>query len=117
MNLSFPYRITGAGRTAPSANHIRDMMEQLLFTAPGERVNRPEFGAGVLELTFAGASDESVAATQLLIEGALQQWMGEIISIAGVRVELGESTLSIHIRYAVHPENSMQSVEFVRDLR
>jgi uncharacterized protein len=45
MNLDFPYHFDARGRTAAidDAGHIRDMVEQLLFTNPGERVNRPDW--------------------------------------------------------------------------
>ena len=55
MNIDFPFHFDARGRTAtpPTTDHIRDMIEQLLFTAPGERVNRPDFGSGLLQMVFA----------------------------------------------------------------
>ena len=52
MEIAYPFHVDGRGRSAPAdANeHIRQMIEQVLFTAPGERVNRPEFGTGLLQL-------------------------------------------------------------------
>ena len=100
MQVGFPYRIDSAGRTAgDEQRHIRDLIEQVLFTAPGERVNRPDFGTGLLELVFAPESDEMVAATQFMVQGALQQWLGDLIQVEAVLVEPDESTLKITIQY------------------
>jgi uncharacterized protein len=78
MSLDYPFRIDSRGRTAQAtdADHIRDLIEQVLFTGPGERVNRPSFGSGLLQLVFMPTSDELATATQFLIQGALQQWLG-----------------------------------------
>ena len=67
MNTVFPYQFDARGRTAEADDerHIRDLIEQLLFTAPGERVNRPTFGSGLLQLVFAPNSPELAAATTL----------------------------------------------------
>ena len=71
--LDYPYHFDGRGRTAATSNdaHMRDLIEQVLFTAPGERVNRPDFGSGLMQLVFAPNSDELAAATQFLVQGAL----------------------------------------------
>jgi uncharacterized protein len=103
-NYNYPYRIDNNGRTAapPSGDdHIRQMIEQVLFTSPGERVNRPTFGTGVKQLIFAPMSDELVTATQLLIQGALQQWLGDIIAVNSVQVTSEDSTLTVQVVYTV----------------
>ena len=76
MNIDFPYQFDHRGRTAATdyENHIRDMIEQVLFTSPGERVNRPTFGSGLLQLVFAPNSDELAGTTQFLVQSALQEW-------------------------------------------
>ena len=76
--VDFPYRIDGRGRTATTSedDHLRDLIEQVLFTAPGERVNRPTFGSGLLRLVFAPNGDALAAATQMTVQGNLQQWLG-----------------------------------------
>jgi uncharacterized protein len=100
MQLAYPYRIDGSGRTAQDeTRHIRDMIEQVLFTAPGERVNRPDFGSGLLELLFAPESDELVAATQFMVQGALQRWLGDLIQVEAVQVARDESALHITVQY------------------
>jgi phage baseplate assembly protein W len=101
MNLRFPYQLDASGRTARSGDdaHIREMIEQLLFTRPGERVNRPEFGSGVMQLVFAPNSPELAATTQFLIQSALQQWLGDWITVERVAVEAIEARLRIEILY------------------
>src|SRR3954453_14906994 len=80
MFFDYPFQIDGRGRTALTSDeeHIRDLIEQVLFTAPGERVNRPTFGSGLPQLLFMPTNDELVTATQFLVQGALQQWLGDI---------------------------------------
>ena len=72
----------------------------MLFTAPGERVNRPEFGCGVKQLVFAPASDALAAATEQLIHGALIRWLDPVISVEKVRSAANEATLEITVVYA-----------------
>src|SRR5262250_2745317 len=100
MNIDFPFHFEGRGRTATTGDddHIRDMIEQLLFTAPGERVNRPDFGSGLLQLVFAPNSNELAAATQFLVQGSLQQWLGELIQVDAVQVESNDSTIRVVVQ-------------------
>jgi phage baseplate assembly protein W len=83
MNIDFPFHFDNLGRTAPTSDddHIRDMIEQLLFTNPGERVNRPDFGSGLLQLVFAPNSPELAATLQFTVQAALQRWLGDLIEV------------------------------------
>jgi hypothetical protein len=101
--VDFPYHLDAQGRTArtDTADHLRDLIEQVLFTASGERVNRPTFGTGLQQLVFAPVGDELEAATQFLVQGALQQWLGDRIIVEEVRVEADDSVLSVTVRYSV----------------
>lgn len=100
MQLAFPYRIGYTGRTGNDPGmHLRDLIEQVLFTAPSERVNRPDFGAGLLELVFAAESDEMLAATRFMVQGALQQWLGDLIEVEAVAVEREDSSLHITVQF------------------
>jgi phage baseplate assembly protein W len=116
MNLDFPLHFDGRGHTAETDNdgHIRDMIEQVLFTAPGERVNRPDFGSGLLQLVFAPNSDELAAATQFLVQGALQQWLGDLIQVDAVQVESEDATLQVVVQYTVRRTQAQQVARFVR---
>ncbi|HVF91222.1 MAG TPA: GPW/gp25 family protein [Blastocatellia bacterium] len=115
-HIDYPYRLDGSRRTASASyeDHIRDMIEQVLFTAPGERVNRPGFGSGLMQLVFAPNSDELAAATQFLVQGALQQWLGELIEIEAVNVESEDSSLRVQVQYVIRRTEQRQVAEFSR---
>ena len=116
MNIDFPFGFDSRGRTATpdDADHIRDMIEQVLFTAPGERVNRPTFGTGLAQLLFAPTSPELATATQFLVQGALQQWLGDLIKFTGVQVESVDSTVTVTVQYVVLATQQRMSAEFTR---
>jgi len=101
--LAFPYGIDGRGRTADAGRdeHIRELIEQLLLTAPGERVNRPSFGAGLLRLIQEGMISGLSAATQTLVLGSLQATLGELIDVSAVGVEATDTELQITLSYTV----------------
>lgn len=114
MHLDFPLRFDHRGRTAECEDekHIRNLMEQVLFTTPGERVNRPTFGSGVLQLLFQPLSTELAATTQFLVQSALQQWLGHLIRLEGVSVEHEESTLTITVQYLVLRTQQRETARF-----
>ena len=116
MNLRYPYQFDGRGRTAEAdeAAWIRGLVEQVLFTSPGERVMRPDFGSGLMQLVFAPNSPELAATTQFLVQGALQQWLGNLISVQGVEVEANESTLRVSVRYVIRRSQLSQEAAFER---
>ena len=116
MHLDYPFHFDGRERTAQTdeADHIRDLIEQVLFTQPGERVNRPEFGSGVLQLVFSAASPEVAATAEFMIRGALQQWLGDRITVARVAASADEATLRIAIDYVVTRTGERASAEFQR---
>lgn len=100
-NIDYPFHFDGRGRTAETddSGHIRDLIEQVLLTAPGERVMRPGFGSGVMQLVFAAASPEVAATTQFLVQGALQQWLSDLITVEAVDVEAQDGALLITVQY------------------
>ena len=116
MQLGYPYGFDAQGRTAQAAgdDHIRDLIEQVLFTSPGERVNRPTFGTGLAQLLFAPTSPELATATQFLVQGALQQWLGDLIKFTGVQVESVDSTVTVTVQYVVLATQQRMSAEFTR---
>ena len=99
--LDFPLGFDEQGRSAvtDSDDHIRDMIYLVLFTAPGERVNRPEFGCGVKQLVFAPLSDALAAATEQLIHGALIRWLDPVISLEKAEATANEATLEVKVSY------------------
>jgi len=100
--LDFPFHVDGRGRSAETGEdeHVRDMIFEVLFTSPGERVNRPDFGCGVKQLVFMPNSDALATATQFLVQGALQRWLDSVIQVESVEVEAVESELSVSVVYS-----------------
>ena len=117
MNATFPFAFDSRGRTgdATEEEHIRQLIEQLLFTSPGERVNRPTFGSGLLQLLFAPNSPELGAATQMLVQSALQQWLGDLILVEAVEVTHEEAALRIQVRYVVRRTQQRRLAEFTKE--
>jgi uncharacterized protein len=116
MHVDFPYHVDGRGRTADvdDERYVRDLIEQVLFTSPGERVNRPDFGTGLMQLVFAPNSDEMAATIQLLVRAALQQWLGDLIRVEGVVAESQDSSLAIEVRYTVLLSQNTATLRLVR---
>jgi len=118
MQIDYPFRIDGRGLTAQTAGdkHIRDLIEQVLFTSPGERVNRPTFGTGLMQLVFAPTSDELATATEFLVQGALQQWLGELILIEAVQVKGRDATLEVTVQYVIRRNQERRVAQFSRGI-
>ena len=116
--IDYPFRINPQGRTATTDTdeHIRDLIEQVLFTNPGERVNRPDFGSGLMQLIFAPNSDELATATEFMVQGNLQQWLGDLIQVEKVEVSSEESALRILVQYIVRRTRQRQVAKFNRDV-
>jgi len=100
--FDFPFAIDVRGRSAvvDMDGHLRDLIMLVLFTAPGERVNRPEFGCGIKQLVFAPASDALAAATEQLVHGALIRWLDPVVSVEKLEVETHDEVLEITVVYA-----------------
>lgn len=103
MNIYFPFHFDARGHTASADDdlHIRHMIEQLLFTNPGERVNRPDFGSGLLGLVFEPNSEELEATLQFGMQAALLRWLGDVIDLRTLEVTSEEATLRVVVRYVV----------------
>jgi phage baseplate assembly protein W len=108
--VDFPYQFAESGRTATTGrdDYIRDLIEQVLFTAPGERVMRPDFGSGVLALVFEPNSVTLAATTQMLIQSALQQYLADLIAVQAVEVTSSEGVLHVEVRYIVLLDRTTQ---------
>ena len=113
-HLDFPYHIDGRGRTAVTddADHVRDLIEQVLFTSPGERVMRPDFGSGLLAMVFEPNSTALAATTQMLVQGALQQYLGDLIAVQAVEVAAVDNTFRVDVRYALLRDGSVRLESF-----
>ncbi len=112
--MDYPFRIDGRGRvgTTDPDDHIRDMINQVLFTNPGERVNRPDFGCGLRQLVFMPNSDALAAATQFMVQGALQRWLADVIQVETVRVTAEEERLVVEVVYIRRDNGQRQHDRF-----
>ncbi len=115
MNLAFPFSFDTTGRTAQAsiADHVNQMIELILFTAPGERVNLPTFGSGTAQLVFAPNSDVLAAAQQQAIQAGLQQWLSDLIRVNSVQVTPQDSTLLVTVVYTLVANQQQQSQQFL----
>jgi phage baseplate assembly protein W len=114
--LDYPYGIAaeGAARTTTTGDHLRDLIVQVLFTSPGERVNLPEFGVGVQRLVFAPDSEALRASTQFLVSVNLRRWLGDRIDVERVEVASvpgEEETVTIEIAYVEKRTRERQSLQ------
>lgn len=115
MNLNFPYQFDGRGRTeeAALADYVRQLVEQVLFTSPGERVNLPDFGSGLLQLPFAPNSMEMAAATRFSVESALQKWLSSYVKVQSVTASASDATLNVTVEYSLINTDVTQVQTFV----
>jgi phage baseplate assembly protein W len=99
--IDYPFHFNGAGQVAQaSANdHVRDLIYQVLFTSPGERVNRPDFGCGLAQLVFMPNSDALATATQFVVQGSLERWLSDLIQVQYVRIRAQEETITAEVGY------------------
>jgi phage baseplate assembly protein W len=118
VQFGFPFSIDGRGRTAGADDleHVEQLIEQLLFTAPGERVNRPTFGSGLRQMVFSPLSGETAAALKFMLQGALQQWLGDVIQVGQVTVEAVDATLHVTVEYMLRQSQQNQVARFAREL-
>jgi phage baseplate assembly protein W len=116
MNIDYPFHIDQRGGTAVTGDddHIRDMIEQILFTNPGERVNRPDFGSGLIQLIFAPNSSELATALQFTIQASLQRWLGDLIELQAVEVSSEEAVIRVSVQYVVRRTQARETAQFAR---
>jgi uncharacterized protein len=116
FSLKFPYQIDRLGRTASSATdeHIGEMIELVLFTSPGERVNRPEFGCGVMHHLFSGNSPQLAATLQATMHAALNHELGDVIDVQDLEVTTDDAKLQVELRYIVRATGELQTDTFER---
>jgi len=116
MDIDFPFQFDKRGRTAETDidDHIRDMIELFLFTSAGERVNRPDFGSGLLQMVFAPNSPELASALQFTIQAGLQRWLGDLIEVQALEVTAEDASLRVRIQYVVRRTGEQRVESFQR---
>lgn len=117
MYFGYPYRIDDSGRTARAEAdaHVRDLIEQALFTSPLERVNQPEFGSDLRQLVFGAASEALIITAQLSVQAALQKWLSDKILVKEVRVENDDALLTVTVLYQILGEPQVRAATFSRE--
>ena len=118
MNIDYPFHFNGRGQTATTNDddHIRDMIEQFLFTNAGERVNRPDFGSGLLSLIFAPNSPELATALEHTVQAGLQRWLGDLIEVRNLEATAEKSVLRVVVQYVVRATGQAQARQFERSI-
>jgi phage baseplate assembly protein W len=114
MQVDFPLHFDGRGHTATTGedDHVRDMIEQFLFTTPGERVNRPDFGSGLLRQVFEPNRPELAPVQRFAIQAGLQRWLGELLEVRDVEVTNVDATLQIRVDYVHRRTGAARSETF-----
>jgi phage baseplate assembly protein W len=112
--LDDPFHLDPRGRSAETGadDHVRDLIFQVLFTSPGERINRPDFGCGLKQLVFMPNSDVLATATQQLVQGSLQRWLAEVIDVERVDVQPVDSRLEITVVYIRRGDGQRREDQF-----
>ncbi|WP_151769745.1 GPW/gp25 family protein [Streptomyces abyssomicinicus] len=113
-DVAFPFRPDGRGRTAHAGHgeHVHDLVEQVLFTSPGERVMRPDFGCGLLDLVFAPTAPELVSTVELSVQAALRRWLGDLVDVERLDVAVEEHVVRVHLSYVVRADGTRRDDVF-----
>ena len=105
-DYAFPFQIDNASRQAQRtdySDHVRQMIRQVLLTAPGERIDLPDFGCGLRQLVFAPRDEALDSATQLIVSRALERWLSDQIRVTSVTLPTStdDSNLQVQIDYVL----------------
>lgn len=118
MQIDYPFHFDGNGLTASTTqdDHVRDMIEQVLFTSPGERVNRRDFGSGLLRSVFEPVGAPFLAATESTVRASLVQWLCDVVTIDEVVVRNNDATVEVTVRYVIRGTEERRTAQFSRDV-
>ena len=117
FHLAFPFGIAnGLPRAVSLQDYIPQLIEQILFTAPGERVNRPVFGCGVLELVFHPLDTDTTVAVQQMLQAQLQQFIAAYAEILALEVTSRQTELIVTVRFRDLAGGGPQQVVISRPL-
>lgn len=111
--FGFPFGVAPGGRITPVGDddaEIHGKIVQVLFTAPGERVNQPTFGCGLLNLVFDPNSSILAAAAEFTAGQALTRWLGHEIAVGGVDIHAQDESLTVEVAYIRRRDAARQSV-------
>lgn len=107
INIAYPFRFDAIGRvaTTPPPAHLEQLIAQVLFTNPGDRVNRPDFGSGLARLVFDPLSDELLSAVEVTVKASLVRWLNDILQIIEVDLTAEQSQLRIAVSYKANDDD------------
>lgn len=114
IEVGFPFQLDRRGRVVDPdyEQHVREMVELVLFTAPGERVHRPDFGCGLLDRLFDRNDVEQSAMINVMVQAALQKWLGKIIKVQKVEVVPMDGRLGINLEYQIRESENVVVANF-----
>ncbi len=111
--FGFPFAVSPKGAIVPDPDDdvdLRGKIIQVLFTTPGERVNRPDFGCGLFNLIFDPSNAILAAATEFTVGAALTRWLGDQLLVDGVNVTAGDETVTVEVAYINRKDLSRNAV-------
>jgi phage baseplate assembly protein W len=116
MYFDFPFRIDQNGRssTTNEEQHIKNLIEQILFTSPGERVNRPNFGCGLKQIIFEPNSDILTVSIDTMIQSSLNSFLDHLIIVESVNVKNENSILEVTVKYTIRKNQRIMVETFRR---
>ena len=103
LHIDYPFRFASNGTTGKCGyvEHVRDLVEQVLFTQPGERIYRPDFGCGLLQMVFEPNSSQFATAVEASTRAELEEWLGELIEVLSLEVNADEEKLIVELSYLI----------------
>ncbi|MBV9097473.1 MAG: GPW/gp25 family protein [Frankiaceae bacterium] len=115
-HIAFPLATGRSGGVATVGHkaYVEQLVEQLLFTSPGERVNRPTFGCGLEGLVFGTLTDEVITATRYVVQASLQKWLRDFIDVDDVAIAATGGQLTVTVKYTLLADGQAQSAVFHR---
>jgi phage baseplate assembly protein W len=112
--LTFPLQVGPHGHTQTVDPSVaaEQLIAQLLFTNPGERLNRPTLGCGLIELLFDAGTDELRAATRFQVLAGLQQWLSDVVTVVSVEVTGTGGGFDVTVTYRLPATTQLRTVTY-----
>ncbi len=88
--------------------YVVQLITQVLLTAPGERVNRPDFGAGLRRMVFSPSSQETATLLQATVFQSLERWLGQLIKVERVDTSFEDGRLDVVVSYTLKARGDQQ---------
>ena len=123
-DYAMPFGIDASSRRVSGTDypsHVDQMIRQVLLTAPGERVDLPQFGCGLRQLVFSPLSSALAVNTEINVRQALSRWLAGVIDVADVTALSSNDpggptepgTLAVSISYVLLDTLTMHQVRII----